>query len=69
MKQLTLLGIILLIATACQLNQDRLSDRYWRWCENARMVQKMERVHSSCFTIEEIEHTAKPFAALNWIID
>jgi len=24
---------------------------------------------SSCFTIVEIEHTAKPFTAMNWLID
>jgi len=33
------------------------------------MVQKIESLLSSCFTIVEIEHTAKPFAAMNWLID
>jgi hypothetical protein len=31
-----------------------------------RRVQEMERVLSSRFPVVEIEHTAKPFAALNW---
>jgi hypothetical protein len=33
-----------------------------------RMVQEMERVLSSGFPIVEIEHTAKPFAAMDRII-
>ena len=33
-----------------------------------RLVQKLERVLSSCFTIVVVEHTAKPFAAMNRII-
>jgi hypothetical protein len=34
-----------------------------------RLVQELERVLSSRFTIVEIEHTTKPFTAMNWIID
>jgi len=34
----------------------------------ARRVQEMERTLSSRFTIVEVEHTAKPFAAMNRII-
>jgi hypothetical protein len=30
-----------------------------------RWVQKLERVYSSRFPVVELEHTAKPFAALN----
>jgi hypothetical protein len=33
-----------------------------------RLVQELERVLSSRFTIVEIEHTTKPFAAMNRII-
>jgi len=32
------------------------------------MVQKIERVLSSHFTIVEIEHTSKEFSVLDWII-
>ena len=34
-----------------------------------RRVQEMERALSGRFTIVDIEHTAKPFPALNWFID
>jgi hypothetical protein len=34
-----------------------------------RMVQIIERVLSSRFTTVEIEHTAKPFTAMNGLID
>ena len=34
-----------------------------------RLVQEMERTPSGCFTVVEIEHTTKPFAAMNRIID
>jgi hypothetical protein len=34
----------------------------------ARWVQELGRLLSSCFTIVEIEYTAKPFAAMSWLI-
>ena len=34
----------------------------------ARLVQELERVLSSRFTVVVIEHTTKPFAAMNKII-
>ena len=33
-----------------------------------RMVQKTESLLSGRFTIVEIEHTPKAFAAMNWLI-
>jgi N-formylglutamate amidohydrolase len=41
--------------------------RAGRHC-TARWAQELGRLLSSCFTIVEIEYTAKPFAAMSWLI-
>jgi len=54
----------LLMITTMEPFRDRLNGA----TSGSRLVQILERVLSSRFTIVEIEHTAKSFAAMNRII-